>query len=157
MRVIAIPGSGKTFSLVQRLIRLIQQGVPGEDPVRDICEQGSKGDTETGVHAGLHSEKPNITTFNALGMKILRENEDTAGKVTLATKIRVTELILELLSDERTGRLQTVPTRTCLASTVLLKSCVPQLRIFIKRQGFISRKAAPERWQHGLFRHSPFL
>ena len=30
MRVIAIPGSGKTFSLVQRLIRLIQQGVPPE-------------------------------------------------------------------------------------------------------------------------------
>ena len=103
MRVIAIPGSGKTFSLVHRLVRLIQQGVPPEKILFVTFANKAAREIQKRVSMQVCTvKKPDITTFNSLGMKILRENEDIAGKVTLATKIRVTELILELLSDERT-------------------------------------------------------
>lgn len=104
MRVIAIPGSGKTFSLVQRLVRLIQQGVPPEKILFVTFANKAAREIQKRVSGQVCTvKKPEITTFNSLGMKILRENEDITGKVTLATKIRVTGLILELLSDERTG------------------------------------------------------
>lgn len=106
MRVIAIPGSGKTYSLVQRLVSLIQQGVPPEKILFVTFANKAAREIQKRVSAHVCSEKkPEVTTFNSLGMKILRENEDVVGKVTLATKIRVTELILELLSDERTGEI----------------------------------------------------
>lgn len=106
MRVIAIPGSGKTFSLVQRLVNLIQQGVPPEKILFVTFANKTAREIQNRVYRQVSSaKKPEITTFNSLGMKILRENEDIVGKVTLATKIRVTELILELLSDERTGKI----------------------------------------------------
>lgn len=101
MRVIAIPGSGKTFSLVQRLVRLIQQGVPPEKILFVTFANKAAREIQKRVSGQVCTvKKPEITTFNSLGMKILRENEDITGKVTLATKIRVTGLILELLSDE---------------------------------------------------------
>ena len=103
MRVIAIPGSGKTYSLVQRLVSLIQQGVPPEKILFVTFANKAAREIQKRVAGQIHTVKnPEITTFNSLGMKILRENEDIAGKVTLATKIKVTELILELLSDVRT-------------------------------------------------------
>lgn len=106
MRVIAIPGSGKTYSLVQRLINLIQQGVPPEKILFVTFANKAAREIQKRVSGQVCSvKKPEITTFNSLGMKILRENEHIAGKVALATKIRVTELILELLSDERTGEI----------------------------------------------------
>lgn len=106
MRVIAIPGSGKTFSLVQRLVNLIQQGVPPEKILFVTFANKTAREIQNRVYRQVSSvKKPEITTFNSLGMKILRENEDIVGKVTLATKIKVTELILELLSDERTGKI----------------------------------------------------
>lgn len=106
MRVIAIPGSGKTFSLVQRLVNLIQQGVPPEKILFVTFANKAAREIQKQVSMRVRTvKKPEITTFNSLGMKILRENEDIAGKVTLATKIRVTELILKLLSDERTGEI----------------------------------------------------
>lgn len=106
MRVIAIPGSGKTFSLVQRLVNLIQQGVPPEKILFVTFANKAAREIQNRVYGQvLSAKKPEITTFNSLGMKILSENEDIAGKVTLATKIKVTELILELLSDERTGKI----------------------------------------------------
>jgi len=106
MRVIAIPGSGKTYSLVQRLVSLIQQGVPPEKILFVTFANKAAREIQKRVSEQVCTmKKPEITTFNSLGMKILRENEDTAGKVTLATKIRVTGLILELLSDERAGEI----------------------------------------------------
>lgn len=106
MRVIAIPGSGKTYSLVQRLVSLVQQGVPPEKILFVTFANKAAREIQKRVSGQIHSmERPEITTFNSLGMKILRENEDIAGKVTLATRIRVTELILELLSDERAGEI----------------------------------------------------
>lgn len=106
MRVIAIPGSGKTYSLVQRLVSLIQQGVPPEKILFVTFANKAAREIQKRVSGQVCTmKKPEITTFNSLGMKILRENEDAAGKVTLATKIRVTGLILELLSDERAGEI----------------------------------------------------
>lgn len=106
MRVIAIPGSGKTYSLVQRLVSLIQQGVSPEKILFVTFANKAAREIQKRVSGQVCTmKKPEITTFNSLGMKILRENEDTAGKVTLATKIRVTGLILELLSDERAGEI----------------------------------------------------
>ena len=106
MRVIAIPGSGKTYSLVQRLVSLIQQGVPPEKILFVTFANKAAREIQKRVSGQVCSvKKPEITTFNSLGMKILRENEDIVGKVTLATKIKVTELILELLSDARAGEI----------------------------------------------------
>lgn len=91
MNVIAVPGSGKTFSLVQRLINLLrkEQVEPGQILFVTFTQKAASEIKERVDEAlGGQMKSPNIFTFNALGYSILREHpEKLNGRFRLADKV----------------------------------------------------------------------
>lgn len=104
MNVIAVPGAGKTFSLVQRMLHLIRdEGVKPSKILfvtytRKACEE-IKERVEKALGTTDERKLPNIYTFNALGFQILKDNPALLGRrVKLAEKGDQLSMIRSVLS-----------------------------------------------------------
>lgn len=84
MCVVAVPGAGKTFTLVKRMIHLIENGVKPskilfvsftKKAAKEIDERVEKELAQIGVF-----KKPAISTYNGLGFSILRDNPMYVGR-----------------------------------------------------------------------------
>lgn len=104
MHVVAVPGAGKTHSLVQRMVHMIEDCKINprnflfltftNKACNEIKERVSKA-------IGLPVDDPrfpNIFTFNAFCYKILRDNANIVGKVRLANDIDRQILLNDVLS-----------------------------------------------------------
>ena len=101
MRVIAVPGAGKTFSLVNRLAKMLSEGIKAEEILFVTFTNKAALEIEERVSAMLPegSAIPNIFTFNGLGFDIVRENEHLIGSRFLETDIIKNQLILECIKE----------------------------------------------------------
>ncbi len=92
--VVAGPGSGKTATLVGRLKYLVEErGVPPEFILAITFTNKAAGEIRRRCASFLkNGEEINISTLNAMGYGILRENEQTLGK---AIKLLSQPVILE--------------------------------------------------------------
>lgn len=83
MCVIAVPGAGKTTSLVQRMVRLIEKGVRPDKILYISFTQKAAGEIEERVGTELARlgirKMPTVSTYNAFGFSILKENPLYAG------------------------------------------------------------------------------
>lgn len=98
MRVCAGPGSGKTAVLVGRVKHLIESGVEPEfilcitfarEAAMELSRRIASFCTEDSM--------PYISTLNALGYDIIKQNEDILGRKSLLTEAVKIELIKNLL------------------------------------------------------------
>lgn len=89
--VIAVPGAGKTHSLVERLVHLIRKEKVNPAEILFLTfTQKAAGEIRNRVTArlGTTGEQPGIFTFHALAYSILREHpESVCGVFRLATKV----------------------------------------------------------------------
>lgn len=104
MNVIAVPGAGKTYCLVQRMKHLIHLGIPAkkilfvtfskkaaEEILERVCNE--LGTTEV-------DDLPNVYTFNGLGYDILKENPTIVGnRLKLADDIKRLSLIRSIILE----------------------------------------------------------
>lgn len=101
MNVIAVPGSGKTFCLVQRVCNLLQnEQVSPEEVLFVTFTQKAAGEIKERVSEALGGKikLPNIFTFNALGYSILREHpEKLKGRFRLADRVDRYQIIEKCL------------------------------------------------------------
>lgn len=103
MCVIAVPGAGKTFSLVYRLANMLRKGINPQNILFVTFTNKAAAEIKQRVMKllGTEDEKdiPNIYTYNALGYTILKDNPMFLGKrVKLADTIDRFSLIAEALS-----------------------------------------------------------
>lgn len=103
MNVLAVPGAGKTFSLVQRMLHLIKEvGIKPSKILfvtftKKACEE-IKQRVECALGTTDENKLPNIYTFNALGYQILKDNPSLIGRrVKLADTIDRLSIIREAL------------------------------------------------------------
>lgn len=104
MNVIAVPGSGKTFSLVERLSYLLKEEKIDPDRILFVTfTQKAAGEIRERVKESLGNEGtrlPAIYTFNALGYSILRNYpEKLDNKCKIADKVDRYRLIEQCLSE----------------------------------------------------------
>lgn len=103
MCVIAVPGAGKTHSLVQRMVRLIQvDKVKPSEILFLTFTQKAAGEIKERVskHIGAGSAAPGVYTFHALAYSILREHPEAfRGVFRLATKVDRFRLIEDALQQ----------------------------------------------------------
>lgn len=104
MCVIAGPGAGKTFTLVNRLANMLKKGIRPENILFVTFTKKAANEIKTRVKDLLGTEDdnaiPNIFTFNALGYTILKENPMYLGKrIRLADKVDIYILIAEALEE----------------------------------------------------------
>ena len=101
MLVCAGPGSGKTATLVGRMRRLIETGVEPELILAITFTREAASELLRRCMSFCRpDEHPEIMTLNALGYKIIRDNEELVGKkVCLMTQLERYNLIKRLLSD----------------------------------------------------------
>lgn len=102
MCVIAGPGAGKTFTLVNRLANMIQKGIKPENILVVTFTNKAANEFKERVMKLLNTDDekaiPNIYTYNALGYTILKENPMFLGKrVRLADTVDRFVLINEAL------------------------------------------------------------
>lgn len=101
MCVIAVPGAGKTHSLVQRLVHLIQDEHVDPSKILFLAfTQKAVGEIKERIQniLGQGAGQPGIFTFNGLGYSILREHpEILEGRLYLATKVDRYRLIEQAL------------------------------------------------------------
>lgn len=103
LAVIAVPGAGKTFSLVERLVSLIDSGVEAQSILFVTFTNKAAKEIETRVLKRLLSKGndikvPTISTFNGFGFNILKSNPLYLGKrVKLATEVDRLALIMQIL------------------------------------------------------------
>lgn len=101
MLVCAGPGSGKTATLVGRIENLIKKGVPPELILAITFTREAAGELMRRCMTFCkRDEHPEILTLNALGYKILRENDGIVGKkVKLLTNLDRYRMLENFLSD----------------------------------------------------------
>lgn len=104
MNVLAVPGAGKTFSLVQRLLYLIREvGIRPSKILfvtftKKACEE-IRQRVEKALGTAEDGQLPNILTFNALGYQILKDNPSLIGRrVKLAGTVDRLAIIREAIS-----------------------------------------------------------
>lgn len=101
MYVIAVPGAGKTYSLVRRMVHLIQEGHVAPSKILFLTyTQKAAGEIKERVQRllGEGGSHPSIFTFNALGYSILRGHPESLSKgARLASKVDRYRLIEETL------------------------------------------------------------
>lgn len=104
MNVIAVPGAGKTYCLVQRMKHLIQLGIPAKKILfvtfsRMAAEEISERVcNELSTTAG--GELPSVYTFNGLGYEILKENPTIVGnRLKLADDMKRLSLIRDIILE----------------------------------------------------------
>lgn len=100
MVVVAVPGAGKTTSLVHRLRRLLASGVKAGEILFISFTKKAAGEIKERVEALLPegSEVPNIFTFNAFGYRLLKDNKDLIGRqLCLASETDKKRMVEECL------------------------------------------------------------
>lgn len=103
LAVIAVPGAGKTFSLVERMVSLIDSGVDPQSILFVTFTKKAAKEIETRVIKRLLSKNndikiPTISTFNGFGFNILKSNPLYLGRsVKLATEVDRLSMIMEIL------------------------------------------------------------
>lgn len=100
MVVVAVPGAGKTACLVERCVRLVENGVEPRHILLVSFTKKACQELKDRLCARLGSrEIPNVMTLNAFGNDILLRNAALLGKrVKLATETDCKELIESVLS-----------------------------------------------------------
>jgi superfamily I DNA/RNA helicase len=104
MCVIAGPGAGKTFTLVNRLANMLRKGITPDSILFVTFTNKAASEIKERVMSliGTTNEKeiPNIYTYNALGYTILKDNPMFLGKrVRLADKVDRYTVIGEALKN----------------------------------------------------------
>lgn len=103
MSVIAVPGAGKTFTLVERLVKLIDSGIEPQSILFVTFTNKAAKEIEERVSKRLLSKSENIklpmiSTFNGFGFNILKSNPMyLGGRVKLATEVDRLALIMKIL------------------------------------------------------------
>ena len=102
MCCIAVPGAGKTTALTERLISLCKKGIQPESILMLTFTNKAATEIKERVSARLAAEgikrMPEISTYNAFGYSILKENPTYLGKrLRLADDIDNMKLIADCL------------------------------------------------------------
>jgi len=100
MAVVAVPGAGKTTSLVHRLKRLLSEGIEADNILFISFTNKAAGEIRERVEALLPegSKIPEVKTFNAFGYSILKDNKELLGRtLCLASETAKKALIKECL------------------------------------------------------------
>lgn len=100
MAVVAVPGAGKTTSLVHRLKRLLSEGIEADNILFISFTNKAAGEIKERVEALLPegSQVPEVKTFNAFGYSILKDNKELLGRtLCLASETSKKALVKECL------------------------------------------------------------
>lgn len=102
LNCIAVPGAGKTFSLVKRMNYLMEEGVKPNNILFVTFTRKAAEEIKDRVRStlGLSSDEglPNIYTFNGLGYQILKDNPGLLGRrVKLAGRLDKLRIIRDVL------------------------------------------------------------
>lgn len=95
LRVCAGPGSGKTATLVARMEKLLQSGVPASEILAITFTKKAAMEMLARIDA---EEKPVIATLHALAFHLLIEHEFLIGVVRLASRVDCMALLLRVLN-----------------------------------------------------------
>lgn len=101
MLVEAVPGAGKTASVVQRTVDMINEGInPNNILVISFTDKAvDELKQRILTYIGDKEKMPVIKTFNSLGYEIIRENPDIFGHARLACDIDEKRLIAIALQN----------------------------------------------------------
>ncbi|MCP2257597.1 TIGR00375 family protein [Streptoalloteichus tenebrarius] len=107
--IIAGPGTGKTRTLTHRLAHLVTTGQAAPEHCLAITFTRRAAEEMSERLAALtdQARRVTVTTFHALGLRILREHHDRAGLTAdfgVADDAQRLALLTELTGDERQGR-----------------------------------------------------
>lgn len=98
--VLAGPGSGKTTTLVERFVRLVEQGVDPRSILTTTFTRAAADELRTRLEArGVLTRGLTLGTFHSLGMRLLRES-DVARAVDVVPDFKI------LNSDQQYGVLR---------------------------------------------------
>lgn len=99
--VYAVPGAGKTTTLVHRLIKLSEDGVDPKSILFVTFTNKATEEIRSRVRQLLQTdfeeELPDIFTYNGLGWQILRENRDIVGELKLLTPMDEKRMLMECI------------------------------------------------------------
>lgn len=95
LRVCAGPGSGKTATLVARMEKLLQAGVPASEILAITFTKKAAMEMLVRINA---DEKPVIATLHALAFHLLIDHEFLIGVVRLASRVDCMALLLRVLN-----------------------------------------------------------
>ena len=101
--VYAVPGAGKTTTLVYRLKKLLDEGI---DPKQILfvtftnkaCEE-IKSRIQSLLQTQFEEELPDVFTYNGLGWQILRDNREIVGDLKLLTAMDEKRLLMECIES----------------------------------------------------------
>ena len=101
--VYAVPGAGKTTTLVYRLKALLDDCIDPKSILfvtftNKACEE-IKTRVKELLHTDFEDELPDIYTYNGLGWQILRDHKELVGDLKLLTGMDEKRLLLECISD----------------------------------------------------------
>ena len=101
MVVVAVPGAGKTHSLIERLKQMIQNGIEASQIVFVTFTRKAAGEIINRASSVLsNGSLPNVFTFHALGYQIISDHPElTNGKKKLATTVDVSALCFKAISS----------------------------------------------------------
>lgn len=101
--VYAVPGAGKTTTLVYRLIRLLNEGINPKSILFVTFTNKAAEEIRSRVKSLLHTEfeeeLPDIYTYNGLGWQILRDHRDIVGNLKLLTSLDEKRLLMECIDS----------------------------------------------------------
>lgn len=100
--VYAVPGAGKTTTLVYRLCKLLEDGVDPKSILFVTFTNKAADEIRSRVKALLHTdleeELPDIYTYNGLGWQILRDHPELTGDIKLITPMDEKRILLECMN-----------------------------------------------------------
>lgn len=104
MCVIAVPGAGKTYSLVKRMITLIKKGVKPSKILFVTFTKKAAKEIEARIAKELAAlgitKLPVVSTYNGFGFSVLKENPMYVGRrIKLATEVDRYSLIFKALNE----------------------------------------------------------
>lgn len=99
--VYAVPGAGKTTTLVYRLIKLLETGADPKSILFVTFTNKATEEIRSRVRVLLQTdfeeELPDIFTYNGLGWQILRDNRNIIGDLKLLTPMDEKRLLMECI------------------------------------------------------------
>lgn len=102
LALLAVPGAGKTTVLVHRLLKLLQSGVKASEILFVTFTKKAASEIRERVEALLPAEAeiPEISTFNALGYNILKENPMLVGKRIKVADDNDSKMLIHAILDD---------------------------------------------------------